>query len=37
MVRIEEKSSNPLFETLADWNAHLKAENIDLGEGHPDE
>ena len=33
----EGDSSNALFDTLADWNAHLKAENADLGEERPHE
>lgn len=30
MVRVEGETSNSLFEVLADWNAYLEAENIDL-------
>ena len=30
MVRFEGEPSNELFDTLADWNEHLKAENVEL-------
>jgi hypothetical protein len=31
MVRLEDKSPKTLFDTLADWNTHLKTENRDPG------
>lgn len=30
MARLKGESSNSLFEELADWNDHLKHENVDL-------
>ena len=30
MVGLEGETSNTLFDTLEEWNAYLKAENIDL-------
>jgi len=30
MVHLEGETSNAIFEELADWNKHLKAENITL-------
>lgn len=30
MVQLEGETSNSLFETLEDWNAYLKAENIEF-------
>jgi hypothetical protein len=30
MVRLEGETSNALFDTLSDWNEHLKAKNIDF-------
>jgi len=35
MVGLDEETSNRLFDTLADWNAHLEAEGIDLTELSP--
>ena len=37
MARLKDETSNALFDTLGDWNAYLKAENIDpqLGEETP--
>jgi len=32
MVHLEGETSNTLFDTLEDWNHHLKAENIDFDE-----
>lgn len=32
MARLEGESSNALFEELADWNTHLKAEKIQIEE-----
>jgi len=32
LVELDEMSSNHLFETLADWEHQLKAENIDFEE-----
>jgi hypothetical protein len=37
MAEREGDSSNALFDTLADWNSHLKAENDELGEGRSHE
>ena len=33
LARLEDKTSNALFDTLEDWNAYLKAENIDPSVG----
>ena len=30
MAELEGETSNSLFDTLEDWNAYLKAENIDF-------
>jgi hypothetical protein len=35
MVEFDEETSNRLFETLADWNAYLEAEGIDITELSP--
>jgi len=35
LAHLEEETSNALFEELADWNEHLKGENIDFREPTP--
>ncbi len=30
MAELEGETSNSLFDTLEDWNAYLKAENVDF-------
>lgn len=30
LVQLEGETSNSLFDTLADWNSYLKAENVEL-------
>jgi hypothetical protein len=30
MVHLDGETSNALFDELADWNEHLKGENIDF-------
>lgn len=31
MVRLEGETSNTIFDELANWNEHLKHQNVDIG------